>query len=601
MRWQGTRGSAAVALALCGVVAGCGGGDASPARAETGAARARASGQAIAPQATTQADAVRLAHQATFGPTEALVAEIAAKGAATWISEQIALGGADLSRYTSGGDDALHIGRTGKDYCARPEQLARMTQTYCFREYESGEPLARDFFRNAVRKPDQLRQRVALALQQILVISGAEVQGTYGMRNYHNMLLAAAFGNYRDLLRAVTLSPVMGDYLDHVNNDPVEPNENFGRELLQLFSIGPCMLTSSGGLVGGKCTPSYDNTTVRNYAYALTGWTYPAGGSADWCRVPSPDGTNCQYYGREMVAVASRHDTTARPLLSGVEVPANSTPAVALERVLDSVMNHQNVAPFVALRLIRQLVASNPSSKYVGRVAAAFTAGRYTSGGVTFGAGLRGDLAATVAAVLLDAEARGAAPRAESGFLRQPALLFAGALRAFNGRTDGARLGQFWGGKVQQQMFRPPTVFNFFPPDFPVSGTSLLGPEFGILNASTHFERLNYLTMLFDRGGIAYDPASCTPVPTPEACIPDGTGTAVSPTAFRTSAADPAALVDRIALMLLGEALPEPQRQAVIDAVAWWNVDRAPTDWRDKRISAAAYLLLASPDVQTQR
>jgi uncharacterized protein (DUF1800 family) len=278
----------------------------------------------------------------------------------------------------------------------------------CWRDYYSAEPLVRDFYRNAVGGSDQLRQRVALALQQILVVSDREVSGTYGLRRYQQLFLDLAFDNYREVLRRVALSPVMGDYLDHANNDPTAPNENFARELLQLFSLGTCLLQPDGSLQTGTCQPTYDNATVRAYAYALTGWTYPAGGSTRWgCW---PQGSNCTYYGGDMVALPARHDKEARSLLSGRNKAASSTPVQALDTVLDSLMEHPNMAPFIGRQMIQALVTSNPSPAYVERVALAFSTGSFVANGRSFGQRQRGDLAATVAAVLLDAEARGDTP-----------------------------------------------------------------------------------------------------------------------------------------------------------------------------------------------
>ena len=564
-----TAGSLSLVLAACG---GGGGGDSSKAPEPV-------------PVATDQVDAVRLAQQASFGPSEALVTEIRAAGAATWIHRQMQL---SASRYTHGGGDVIHKGTGQSAFC---ETGAQKSNPNCWRDYFSSIPLAWDFYRNAVGQPDQLRQRVAMALAHFLVVSGRDINGTYGLRNYQNRLLEQAFGNYRDVLRSVTLSPVMGDYLNHVNNDPVAPNENFARELLQLFSLGTCELNADGSLHTGQCVAVYDNNMVRSYAYALTGWTYPAGGTnAGGCW---PRGSNCRYYGGEMTAVPARRDTQERTLLGGVVVPGNATPAQALDKVLDSVMQHANVAPFVARQLIQQLVASDPDAAYVGRVAAAFNAGRYvihqTSGDFTFGDGVKGNLAATVAATLLDTQARGAPGSSRAGHLRAPALLFTGALRAFGGHTDGDPFTWWWGETLQQHMFRPMTVFGYYPPDYPVPGTSRIGPEFGIHNTNGALERLNYLTYLFQWGGSPVDLS-----------VPDAVGTGVDVSAFTASADQADALVDRVSLLLLGRTLAATPRAKVIEAVSYWNASRSANLWRQYRVATAAFLVLASPDYQVQ-
>lgn len=528
----------------------------------------------VAPAPTTQRDAVRLAEQASFGPTEALVDKIRRQGTASWVAEQMEVTG---SRYRSGGGGAVHQHTGTGDFCeGRGDN--------CWRDWSSSTPLVWDFYRNAVEQPDQLRQRVALALQQIVVVSGLEVSGTYGLRAYHNMLLDNAFGNYREVLRKVALSPVMGAYLDNVNNDKAAPNENFARELLQLFSVGTCLLNADGTLQGGACQPTYDNAIVRDHAYALTGWTYPAGGRTSYgCW---PKGSNCTYLEGDMVPVAAFHDTQARVLLGGTTLPAGHSASAALNAVLDSLMAHPNTAPFIGKQLIQQLVTSNPSPAYVRRVATAFSTGR--SG--AFGTGQRGDLRATVAAVLLDAEARAPVPGATAGRLREPVQLFAGMLRALNGRSDGDALGWWWGEALRQHMFRSPSVFNYYPPDYPLPATSLVGPAFGIHNATAALQRVNFVNYLLFWNGSG-----------PDTKVPNALGTRVNLGAFTADADDPARLVERLSLLALGEPLPSASRNAVIQAVSSYTPQNNPGDYRASRVRQAAYLIFASPQYQIAR
>jgi hypothetical protein len=524
--------------------------------------------------AVSTRDAVRLADQASFGPTETLVAAIKTQGLSGWIGAQMAVSN---SRYTSGNGGEVHQYTGSGNFCDGKGDT-------CWRDWNSTEPLVWDFYRNAVNQSDQLRQRVAFALQQIVVVNNLEVDGTYGFRLYYNNLLDNAFGNYRQVLKKVALSPVMGDFLNNANNDKAAPNENFARELLQLFSIGTCELNVDGSLKGGACTATYSNDIVRSYAYAMTGWTYPAGGKTSYgCW---PQGMNCTYYGGDMTPVASFHDTAERKLLSGITVAAGTTAAPALESVLDSLMAHPNIGPFIGRQLIQHLVASNPSPAYVTRVASAFNSGKYAS----FGTGVKGDLAATVAAVLLDAEARGDSVGRNAGKLREPALMFAGVLRGLNGQTDGDSLSWWWGDSLRQHVFRPGSVFNFYPPDYPVAGTTLVGPEFGIHSANAALERLNFLTFLLDWGGSG-----------PEASLPNATGTKVDVSAFAADAADAAVLVDRLSLLALGQPLASAPRQKVIDAVSYWTDKTDATNWKTNRVKAAAYLVYGSPNYQVQR
>lgn len=480
------------------------------------------------------------------------------------------------SRYTSGnGGEVDQYTGTG-DFCDG-------RGVNCWRDWSSSQPLVWDFYRNAVTQPDQLRQRAAFALQQIVVISNLEVFGTYGFRVYYNNLLDNAFGNYRQVLKKVALSPVMGSFLNNVNNDKSAPNENFARELLQLFSIGTCELNNDGSLKGGACSATYTNDVVRSYAYALTGWTYPAGGATPWGCWPT--GANCRYYAGDMIPVTTFHDMAQRPLLGGVTVAAGSAAPGALEAVLDSLMAHPNMAPFIGKQMIQHLVSSNPSAAYVSRVATAFNSGKYLS----FGTGQKGDLAATVAAVLLDAEARGDTAARTAGKLREPAQMFAGVLRALNGKTDGDALGWWWGDNLRQHVFRPPSVFNFYQPDYPVPGTGLVGPVFGIHGANSALQRLNYLTYVLDWDGSA-----------PSADVPNAIGTKVDLSAFTADAADASKLVDRLSMLALGQLLPSTPRDKVISAVAWWTSSNS-SNWQLNRVRAAAYLVFASPNYQVQR
>jgi uncharacterized protein (DUF1800 family) len=526
-------------------------------------------------------DANRLADQASFGATEALVTSIQSQGAAAWVAAQMAQ---NVSRYSSGGGGEVHQNTSSTTFCELPAHKA----TTCWRDWFSSEPLLWDFYRNAIDQPDQLRQRVAFALSQVIVVSGVSVEGTYGLRNYHNALIANAFGNYRQVLKTTILSPVMGDYLNNANNDKDAPNENFARELLQLFSIGTCELNANGTLKGGACVATYNNDTVRAYAYALTGWTYPAGGATAWgCW---PQGANCRYYGGDMVAAETYHDTAERKLLSNVTLAAGHKTDAALERVLDSLLSHPNTAPFVAKRLIQHLVTSNPSDAYVARVSAAFATGSYAVDGRNFGAGQPGDLAATVAAVLLDGEARGGTVARNAGKLREPVLMFTGVLRALNGRSDGSALGWWWGEELRQHGFRPPSVFNFYPADYPVAGTSLIGPAFGLHNANAALQRMNFLSYLLDWNGS-----------NPSADVPNAIGTKVDYAAFTGDAADAAKLVDRLSTLAIGQALPARPRAEVIKAVSWWTASTDSANWQLDRVKTAAYLVFASPNYQVQR
>ncbi len=541
--------------------------------ASDGSQQVRMLADATATPALTQREAVRLAEQTTWGQYEWLIGYMRNKTPSAWLYEQFNSGG---SRYTSGADGSIHQYTGPGNFCDGRD-------ANCWRDSYSSQPLLWDFYRNAITQPDQLRQRVAWALSQILVVSNVEIESTYGLRNYHNMLLLNAFGNYREVLKKVAMSPVMGDYLGNVNNEKTAPNENFARELLQLFSLGPCQINADGTLVGGTCQPTYDNQTIRAYAYALTGWTFPPGGaSANGCW---PVGANCRYHNGDMVVVPTRHDTQPRTLLTGVALGSGHTAPQALDAVLDSLIKHPNIAPFVSRQLIQHLVTSNPSPQYVARVATAFVNGTY--GG--FGTGVRGDLKATVAAVLLDPEARTEPTSPTAGRLREPVQMFLGVLRALKGQTDGDSLGWWWGDMLGQHAFRPPSVFNYYPADFPLPGTTLVAPAFGIHGTSTALARINYVNHAINWG------APVNP------SIPNALGTKVDLTGFVYDANDPARLVDRLSLLAFGEVLPAAQRTEIINAVSTFTTKTGGTDYLTHRVRTAAYLVFASPQYHVVR
>ena len=217
-------------------------------------------------------------------------------------------------------------------------------------------------------------------------------------------------------------------------------------------------------------------------------------------------------------------------------------------------------------------------------MATAFNTGQFGQ----FGTKRKGDLAATVFAVLLDPEARTATPGVSAGRLREPAQLFTGVLRALNGRTDGDALSWNWGEQLRQHVFRSPSVFNFYSPDYPVAGTALVGPAFGIHNANTALNRINYLNFLLFWGGSA-----------PDADIPNPLGTQIDLNAFLADANNPTLLVDRLSVLALGEPLPSGSRTAVINAVSAFSATTA-TD-RANRVRQAAFLVFASPQYHVTR
>ncbi|MDQ6916709.1 MAG: DUF1800 family protein, partial [Pseudomonadota bacterium] len=333
--------------------------------------------------AQAQADAIRLLEQATFGPTDTLLAHVQGVGTQGFLNEQFA---APASQYP-----AFKYVPTGQQVTFCPTD----PDPQCARDYYSLFLLQNGFFQNALSASDQLRQRVAFALSQILVTSGTDINLAYGMAKYQQIFLDNAFGNYEDILTKVTLSSVMGDYLNMVNNDKpangVSPNENYAREIMQLFSIGVFELNQDGTRIldaGGSPIPTYDQSdAIEGFAHVFTGWTYPI-----LSGIPAKTHNPKNFLG-DMTPVDSNHDKGAKTLLNGVTLPAGQSIQSDLTNAIHNIFMHPNVGPFVGKQLIQKLVTGDPTPQYVGRVAAVFN---------NNGQGVRGDMKATVNAILTD-------------------------------------------------------------------------------------------------------------------------------------------------------------------------------------------------------
>ena len=517
-----------------------------------------------APLSTSQkqADAVRLLEQSTFGANDALVAHVMAIGIDAFVDEQLAASG---SRYTS--SKYVPAGAAAV-YCPTDPN------PYCFRDYYSLFQLQNDFFRNALANADQLRQRVAFALSQIFVTSGLDINEAYGMAAYQQIFLDNAFGNYETLMTRVSLSSVMGDYLNMVNNDkPVpgtNPNENYARELLQLFSIGLWELNMDGTLLldaSGHPIPAYDQSTVEGFAHVFTGWTYPV------LAGQLPRTHNPKNFLGDMAAVASNHDTGAKQLLDDAIAPAGLAMDADLAGAIRNVFLNPNIAPFVSRQLIQKLVTGDPSPQYVARVATVF---------VDNGHGVRGDMKSVVRAILTDPEARGPVKLDPAyGKLREPALHVAAAARAVNAKSDGVYFGPA-SAVLGQNLFYAPSVFNYYPPDYVVPGTSLVGPEFALQNASTYINRDNVANVLAF-GTIA-------PLPT----YPGATGTQPDWSALSAVAGNATALVDKLDALLFHGTMSAAMRSGLATAIA-------ATPDPLTRAKTAYYLVITSSDYQVQR
>ncbi len=335
--------------------------------------------------------------------------------------------------------------------------------------------------------PDQLRQRMAYTLSQIVVTSGNKLVNADEIVPWLNLLQQHAFGNYRNLLRDITRSPSMGKYLDLANSNKPGAgrgaNENYPRELLQLFTIGLWELNLDGTLkldIGNAPIPTYDQATVAQVALALTGWTYATAPGN------TPQNNNWEYFGAPMESRQANHDTNSKTFLS-CTLPAGQTVEQDLEGLLDCLMQHPNLAPFIATRLIRSLVTSNPSGGYVQRVAQKFE---------NNGSGVRGDLAAVLRAILLDPEARQDVAGSTHGRLKDPILHLTGFVRALNGQFNPGQQLTYLFDNLGQSVLNPPSVFSWFSPLYRVPRSPLFGPEFQIYSPTEATLRGNFMHAL---------------------------------------------------------------------------------------------------------
>ncbi|MDT5059884.1 MAG: hypothetical protein QOH63_343 [Acidobacteriota bacterium] len=340
-------------------------------------------------------------------------------------------------------------------------------------------------FYNAGAGADQLRQRVLYALSQIWVVSLNKNVNADMIIPHLQILSKNAFGNYRTLMREMTLSSSMGMYLDLVNSVKPGPggvgaNENYPRELMQLFTIGLWELNSDGSQkldAGGQAIPTYTQADVQQLARALTGWTYPTPPGK------SPNGMNYNYQPGVMEARPAFHDTTQKNIL-GKTLAANQTITQDLDGALDIIFNHPNLGPFLATRLIRALVTSNPSPAYIQRVTAVFDDN---------GQGTRGDMQAVIRAVLLDPEARNDAPPSDFGKLKSPMLYVLSLMRALQSPIPQQNLGAYIYYSLGEGMLDPPSVFGHYSPLFRIPKTQTFGPEFQIYSPTEAVNRGNFI------------------------------------------------------------------------------------------------------------
>ena len=513
------------------------------------------------PPPVTKIEAYQLLNQATFGATEAEAQVVIAMRQEGWIDDQMRQ---PVSRQLQ------HL------QSVPPPQFP----------FQLHQDRVDVWFRNALHGDDQLRQRVAFALSEVLVVSQLGALGNlpFAVADYYDLLAENAFGNYRDLLEEVTLHPAMGVYLSMLGNEKpnpvlnIRPDENYAREVMQLFSIGLVELNTDGTEKldsMGEPIPTYDQSIIEGFAHVFTGWTWAGAQTFHPNEFLLPQSS--QHF--PMQLWEEYHDTGEKKLLSGVVLPAGQGGTQDLEQALDNIFNHPNVGPFIAIRLIQRLVTSNPSPGYVRRVAEVFN---------NNGSGVRGDLGAVVRAILLDPEAHPSMPMEIDGKLKEPILRLTQLWKAYDATSGSGRypfgfayilLGQ---GPLQS-----PSVFNFFSPFHAPPGeirdSSLVAPELEL--ATEYLNTLLTNFMFYQVFGLNQ---TNTELEEDEIFIDIAEEMAV--------AADTDALIDMVAGKLLGGVISDPLREEVAGMLA-----RVPETESALRAAEAIYLVVTSPEYAYQR
>ena len=567
-----------------------------------GGAASAGFGSGAAPT-VAQADAARLLQQATFGPTASEINRVVSLGYDAWITDQFNRPASSHLAIHQAIHNELspHLGGDVEDIACEfsyPCQLTRHDT----------------WWQISVRGEDQLRQRVAFALSQFFVISEVSDNVGYSQQaisDYYDTLAVHGLGNYRTLLEEVTLHPLMGRYLGMLQNEKAdprtnsEPDENFAREVMQLFSIGLIELNIDGTPrldANGNTIPTYDNVRITNLARALTGWNFS--NATRWWNweddVKLPGLINSMTPWTAS-GVETYHDKGAKTLLNGVTLPAGGTARSELRAALDNLHNHPNVGPFLARHLIQRLVTSNPSPAYIGRVATVFN---------NNGSGVRGDMRAVVRAILMDAEARSATSTQQYGYgkVKEPMLRFSAVLRAFGAEgqavataggatTRGLLRNRGIGVDMAQSVMGSPSVFNFYRPNFMPTGDlrdrGLVAPELQILNEAVAISSINHL-----HGRLWQTDSADTGIPT----------TTSDPRFYWTRyrfnlaaekglAVAPEKLVDRMNLLLMGGRMPTDMRNILVASTYATPMNDGGGD----RVEDLIFLIASSSQFAVQR
>jgi uncharacterized protein (DUF1800 family) len=511
------------------------------------------------PPPVTKAEAYQFLNQGSFGATEAEAQGVISMRQEEWINDQLQK---TVSRQL-------------------PHLQALPPPQFPFQLHADRVDI---WFRNSLDGEDQLRQRVAFALSEIMVVSqlGALSNLPFAVADYYDVLAENAFGNYRDLLGEVTLHPAMGVYLSVLGNekpDPVNnirPDENYAREVMQLFSIGLVELNIDGTEKldnQGQPIPTYSQEIIEGFAHVYTGWTFAGAPSFRQAR---PTQFNQII---PMQLYPGFHDTEAKTLLNGVVLPAGQTGEQDLAGALDNIFNHPNVGPFISIRLIQRLVTSNPSPGYVRRVAEVFN---------NNGSGVRGDLGAVVKGILLDDEAHPSMAMEIDGKVKEPLLRLTQLWKAYNATSNSGRFPLnaayilFGQGPLQS-----PSVFNFFSPFYTPPGeirdSSLVAPELEIATEYQNTLFTNY--MFFQVFGLNHTNGDL-----------EDDDVYINFQEEMNVAGDINALIDMVANKLLGGQISDTLRQEITGMV-----ERIPETDTVIRAAETIYFVVTSPEYAYQR
>ena len=498
------------------------------------------------PSVTVSAtEAARILDQTSFGPTAAGIQNVETIGINAYLNQQFAQPTTQLAAIPLSPLPAVCLTANNARVCAESE-----------------------WWQAAVTGNDQLRQRVAFALSEMFVVSTQSVSGA-AIPQFHNALANDAFGNFYTIMTDVALSPAMGGYLNMLNSAKPATgqiaNENFARENMQLFTLGLYELNQDGTqqLDGsGNPIPSYTQAQVQAFAKAYTGWTYASATGGTPAKFPNSTAN----YAYPMAAVETSHDTTAKTLLNGTVLSAGGTAEADLAGALTNIFNDSNVGPFVCTQLIQHLVTSTPSPAYVSRVAAVFA---------NDGNGVRGNMQAVITAIITDEEARAGDTNSsyDGGHLREPVLFITAMMRGLGFNNTDVNGSYFtlsnYSSPLNEEPYFANSVFNFFPPNYVIPGTTINAPEFDIENTATAVLRLSLADSIVNNkiSGFSVDLSNTS--------------------ALGTMAATPATLVSYLNTLLMHSQMPANMSTTIINTIT-------PLTSNAQRVRIAVFLIVTS-------